>query len=64
MRAGLAGVELLDVSAIAHINALGDELRDRLAGLGYRVNGRGSLMRVLDGEPDTLYGGGCTAPVS
>jgi glutamate-1-semialdehyde 2,1-aminomutase len=48
MRAGLAALELLDAAAIARINALGDALRERMRGLDYRVNGVGSLLRVMD----------------
>ena len=55
MRAGLVSLELLDGGEIARINALGDDLRERLRGLGLEVNGRGSLTRVLHGAPDELW---------
>ena len=44
--AGLAAVDLLDQAAIDRINALGDRLRERVAALGYEVNGSGSLFRI------------------
>ena len=48
MSAGLAALLLLDRPEIERINALGDRLRGGLRGLGYRVNGRGSLLRIVD----------------
>lgn len=51
MRAGLAALELLSASEIARVNALGDRLRAGIAALGFTVNGRGSLSRVMaDGD--------------
>jgi glutamate-1-semialdehyde 2,1-aminomutase len=55
MRAGLAALELLDAGEIARINRLGDALREELAALGHRVNGRGSLTRFMSEEPDELW---------
>ncbi|MDX6533785.1 MAG: glutamate-semialdehyde -aminomutase [Gaiellales bacterium] len=55
MRAGLAALELLDAGEIARINRLGDALREELGALGQRVNGRGSLMRIMSPEPDDLW---------
>ena len=52
MRAGLAAVDLLDAAATDRLNALGEDLRARVAALGYRVAGKGSLFRVLDREAD------------
>ena len=46
--AGLAALDLLDGAATARLNALGDDLRRRVAALGFRVAGRGSLFRLLD----------------
>lgn len=46
LRAGLAALALLTPAAIAAINALGDELRTRLAGLGLAPTGCGSLLKV------------------
>ena len=52
MAAGLAAMELLDEAAIAHINALGDRTRERLAAtiashaLSAQVCGAGSLFQV------------------
>ena len=58
MRAGLAGLELLDEPAIARINALGDALRERLRDAGYEVSGRGSLTRVFGADWWRLYRAG------
>jgi glutamate-1-semialdehyde 2,1-aminomutase len=55
MRAGLVGLELLDGAEIARINRLGDALRDGLRDLGFRVNGRGSLLRILADDPLELW---------
>jgi glutamate-1-semialdehyde 2,1-aminomutase len=55
MRAGLAAMELLDGGEIARINRLGDRLREELAALSHRVNGRGSLLRVMSPEPEQLW---------
>ena len=51
MRAGLAALALLDQEQIEEINKLGERLRRELQGLGYEVNGRGSLLRLV-GEID------------
>jgi glutamate-1-semialdehyde 2,1-aminomutase len=61
--AGLVALDLLDAPAIARLNAMGDDLRERVAALGYRVAGSGSLFRLLDllGDVDgwrRLYGAG------
>ena len=45
-RTGLAGLQLLDEAAIARINGLGDQLRERLEAAGHEVSGRGSLLQV------------------
>ena len=55
MRAGLAALLLLDAAAIERINRLGDTLRAALAGRGYRVNGRGSLLRIVADDPLELW---------
>jgi glutamate-1-semialdehyde 2,1-aminomutase len=55
MRAGLAALELLTPPEIARVNALGERLRAGLAALGYTVNGRGSLSRVLADDEDALW---------
>jgi glutamate-1-semialdehyde 2,1-aminomutase len=46
MRAGAAALDALDTTAIARIDALGEQLRAGLNMLGYTVTGRGSLLRV------------------
>jgi glutamate-1-semialdehyde 2,1-aminomutase len=62
MRAGATSLDLLTVDAIAHISALGDRLRESLAGSGWDVSGQGSLLQVR--VPDqaalwwSLYTGG------
>jgi glutamate-1-semialdehyde 2,1-aminomutase len=48
MAAGLAALDLLDETATRRLNALGEDLRARVAALGYAVAGRGSLFRLLD----------------
>jgi glutamate-1-semialdehyde 2,1-aminomutase len=55
MRAGLVGLRLLDADEIARINHLGDALRTGLRELGFEVNGRGSLLRILAEEPVELW---------
>jgi glutamate-1-semialdehyde 2,1-aminomutase len=55
MRAGLAALRLLTRPEIVRINQLGDMLRARLLGLGYRVNGRGSLSHIVSGDPTALW---------
>jgi glutamate-1-semialdehyde 2,1-aminomutase len=57
MRAGLVALELLDASEIARVNGLGGALRDGLRDLGFRVNGRGSLLRILADDPLALWWG-------
>lgn len=46
MRAGAVALDLLDAAAIERINRLGDLLRAELQERGYRVTGRGSLLRI------------------
>lgn len=55
MRAGLAALQLLTGAEIHRINRLGDTLRARLADVGYEVNGRGSLSRVMSDDPTALW---------
>lgn len=49
MAAGLVAMRLFDAPAVDRLNALGDRLRERLAGLvsgsGWEVRGAGSLLR-------------------
>ncbi|MGO8683708.1 MAG: aspartate aminotransferase family protein [Thermoleophilia bacterium] len=47
MSAGLAALDLLSQKEIERINGLGDRLRRELQALGYEVNGRGSLLRIV-----------------
>jgi glutamate-1-semialdehyde 2,1-aminomutase len=47
MSAGLAALRLLDREAIERINGLGDRLRRELQESGYRVNGYGSVLRIV-----------------
>jgi glutamate-1-semialdehyde 2,1-aminomutase len=51
MRAGTAALDLLDHAAIERINRLGDLLRTELQQRGYRVTGRGSLLRIDADDP-------------
>jgi len=48
MAAGLAAVEAYDESAIDQLNARGERLRRRIGAAGVEVNGRGSLMRIVE----------------
>jgi len=48
MAAGLAAVEAYDQSAIDQLNNQGDQVRRRIGAAGVQVNGRGSLMRIME----------------
>jgi glutamate-1-semialdehyde 2,1-aminomutase len=48
MAAGLAAVEAYDRSAIDQLNNQGNQVRHRIGAAGVQVNGRGSLMRILE----------------
>jgi glutamate-1-semialdehyde 2,1-aminomutase len=48
MAAGLAAVEAYDQGAIDQLNGRGDQLRRRIGSAGVAVNGRGSLMRIME----------------
>ncbi len=48
MAAGLAAVEAYDQSAIDQLNNQGDQVRHRIGAAGVQVNGRGSLMRIME----------------
>ena len=48
MAAGLAAVEAYDQSAIDQLNYQGDQVRRRIGAAGVQVNGRGSLMRIME----------------
>lgn len=48
MAAGLAAVEAYDERAIASLNERGDQLRRRISAAGVAVNGRGSLIRIVE----------------
>lgn len=55
LRAGLAALSLWDDGEIARLNRLGDGLRATLAGQGWTVTGRGSLLRVHVPDPPALW---------
>ena len=55
LRAGLAALEAWDDAAIERLNALGDHLRETLAGQGWSVTGRGSLLRVHVPDSPALW---------
>jgi len=55
MRAGIVALDLLTEQEIARINALGDRLRETLTGHGYKVTGRGSLLRIHVDDPAGLW---------
>jgi glutamate-1-semialdehyde 2,1-aminomutase len=48
MAAGLAAVQAYDQGAIDQLNGRGDRLRRRIGAAGVAVNGRGSLMRIME----------------
>ena len=48
MAAGLAAIEAYDQSAIDQLNDQGDRIRHRIGAAGVAVNGRGSLMRIIE----------------
>lgn len=48
MAAGLAAVEAYDQDAVDRLNDQGDRVRRRLGAAGVAVNGRGSLMRIME----------------
>jgi glutamate-1-semialdehyde 2,1-aminomutase len=48
MAAGLAAIEAYHQGAIDQLNNRGDQLRGRLGAAGVAVNGRGSLMRIME----------------
>jgi glutamate-1-semialdehyde 2,1-aminomutase len=48
MAAGLAAVEAYDQSAIDQLNNQGDQVCRRIGAAGVQVNGRGSLMRIME----------------
>jgi glutamate-1-semialdehyde 2,1-aminomutase len=52
MAAGSAALAHLDREAVTRLNALGERLRAELRGLGFKVTGRGSLLRVWPGDGD------------
>jgi glutamate-1-semialdehyde 2,1-aminomutase len=55
MRAGLASLKLLTEPEIERINGYGDRLRHELDAQGWRVTGRGSLLRVHTKDPVALW---------
>jgi glutamate-1-semialdehyde 2,1-aminomutase len=55
LRAGLAALELLSEDEIERINGLGNRLQDALAGQGWTVTGKGSLLRVHVEDPHDLW---------
>jgi glutamate-1-semialdehyde 2,1-aminomutase len=55
LRAGLAALAAWDDAAIERLNALGDRLRETLAGQGWEITGRGSLLRVHVDDPAALW---------
>jgi glutamate-1-semialdehyde 2,1-aminomutase len=55
MRAGAISLDLLTRDAIAHINTLGDRLRESLAERGWDVSGQGSLLQIRVPEQAALW---------
>ena len=55
MRAGLASLDLLTAEEIDRINALGDRLRQELLDQGWKVTGRGSLLRIHSSDPTAQW---------
>ena len=48
MAAGLAALEAYDQAVIDELSSRGNELRHRLTQSGVKVNGRGSLLRIME----------------
>jgi glutamate-1-semialdehyde 2,1-aminomutase len=48
MAAGLAAVDAYDQSALDQLNNQGDRVRHRIGAAGVQLNGRGSLMRIME----------------
>jgi glutamate-1-semialdehyde 2,1-aminomutase len=55
MRAGLEALKLLTETEIERINRYGDRLRRELVQRGWRVTGRGSLLRIHTRDPGALW---------
>lgn len=55
MAAGRAALLGYDRSEVDRLNALGDELRERLRAAGLRTTGSGSLLRVFPDEPAAAW---------
>lgn len=55
MAAGVAALRLFDRDEVERLNALGDRLRRTLAVQGWRVTGRGSLVRVHSDDPEETW---------
>ncbi|MBV8733671.1 MAG: aminotransferase class III-fold pyridoxal phosphate-dependent enzyme [Solirubrobacterales bacterium] len=55
MRAGYEALKLLTVAEIERINGYGDRLRRKLGEQGWRVTGRGSLLRIHTQDPVALW---------
>ncbi|CAN5671410.1 aspartate aminotransferase family protein [soil metagenome] len=55
MAGGLVALGKFGAADAASLNAKGDSLRARLSAGGIRVNGSGSLLRLVDGDPAALW---------
>lgn len=55
MVAGISTLTRFDESAVTELNDRGDGMRQKLIKAGVRVNGRGSLMRLVTSDTATLW---------
>lgn len=55
MAAGISAMRRFDADDVAALNAMGDGLRQRLVEAGVRVNGRGSLLRLIADDPTATW---------
>lgn len=53
MSVGAEALRLLDTDTIADLNSHGEQLRELLRANGIRVNGHGSLLRIMFNDPTT-----------
>lgn len=55
MAAGITALRLFGSREIAELNPRGDQLRSQLRAAGIRVNGMGSLLRLMTPDPTKLW---------
>lgn len=55
MRAGRVALDLFGADEVERLNQMGDRLRQALDDQGWEVTGRGSLLRLHDGDPEQRW---------